>query len=54
MFISAEGEEQLSDADKVQVAEEKKQERGIEPNKSWFNMVCYGAPNLLVAQLTKP
>ena len=23
-------------------------------NRSWYNMVCYGAPNLMVTQLSKP
>ena len=26
----------------------------ININRSWYNMVCYGAPNLMVTQLSKP
>ena len=25
-----------------------------EMNRSWYNMVCYGIPNLMVTQLSKP
>ena len=26
----------------------------MEMNRSWYNMVCYGVPNLMVTQLSKP
>ena len=35
-------------------ADENKEEENININRSWYNMVCYGAPNLMVTQLSKP
>ena len=32
----------------------KEEEENININRSWYNMVCYGAPNLMVTQLSKP
>ena len=32
----------------------KEEEETINISRSWYNMVCYGAPNLMVTQLSKP
>ena len=32
----------------------KEEDETININRSWYNMVCYGAPNLMVTQLSKP
>lgn len=29
-------------------------EEKLEMKRGWFNMVCYGLPNLIVTQLSKP
>ena len=51
--------EDVDEAEAIEdVLEEESQPSGqlmsSEMNRSWFNMVCYGVPNLMVTQLSKP